>query len=132
MGFRPMTFVAVRSSLGGVSYVCHGAGDGTSHSRPSAPSHGRCGAGSPLPRMAGNTTNSRKNTCVRPKPSAPTGRQRVEVGELHRVVGHATRHAGQPRKCIGKNVTLKKISDDQKWILPRVSLYITPVHLGAQ
>ncbi len=30
--------VAVASSLGGVSKVCRGAGEGTSHSRPSAPS----------------------------------------------------------------------------------------------
>ena len=36
----------------------------------------------------------------------------------------------KPKKCIGKKVTLKKINEPQKWILPRVSLYITPVHFG--
>ena len=33
---------------------------------------------------------------------------------------------------MGKKVTLKAISEPQKWILPRVSLNITPVHFGAQ
>src|SRR5256885_5418799 len=36
--------------------VWNGAGEGTSHSRPSAASQGFCGAFSPLPRMAGTTT----------------------------------------------------------------------------
>jgi len=38
----------------------------------------------------------------------------------------------RPRKCIGKKVMLKVISEPQKWIWPRVSEYITPVHLGSQ
>ena len=33
---------------------------------------------------------------------------------------------------MGKKVTLNEIIDHQKWILPRVSLYITPHHLGDQ
>src|SRR6187431_799307 len=54
------TLVAVASRRGGVSKVWKGAGDGTSHSRPSAPLpsasfQGRCGAFSPLPRMQGST-----------------------------------------------------------------------------
>src|SRR5205085_5956221 len=68
---QPITLVAVASSLGGFSKVWNGAGDGTSHSRPSAPSHGFCGAGSPLPRIIGTTTNRKKYTCIRPKPKAP-------------------------------------------------------------
>ena len=67
----PMTLVAVASSLGGVSKVWNGAGEGTSHSRPSAASQGFCGAFSPWPRMAGQTTNTKKYTCIRPKPKAP-------------------------------------------------------------
>src|SRR5450830_740548 len=55
---------------GGVSKVWNGAGDGTVHSRPSAPSHGLSAAFWP-PRMVGSTTNSRKYTCARPKPKAP-------------------------------------------------------------
>ena len=43
---QPITLVAVASSLGGFSKVWNGAGDGTSHSRPSAPSQGLAGAGS--------------------------------------------------------------------------------------
>src|SRR5688572_21247134 len=68
---QAITLVALGSSLGGVSKVCHGAGDGTSHSRPSAASHGRCGAGSPLPRIIGSATVKKKYTCARPKPKAP-------------------------------------------------------------
>src|SRR3954468_7421288 len=59
------TRVAVGSRRGGVSKVWKGAGDGTSHSRPSAPLpsgsfQGRCGATAPLPRMQGSTTNRKK------------------------------------------------------------------------
>src|SRR6478735_559232 len=59
------TRVAVGSRRGGVSKVWKGAGEGTSHSRPSAPLpsgsfHGRCGATAPLPRMQGSTTNRKK------------------------------------------------------------------------
>src|SRR5690606_3457180 len=53
---QPITLVAVASSLGGFSKVWKGAGEGTSHSRPSAPSQGFCGALAPLPRMAGTIT----------------------------------------------------------------------------
>jgi hypothetical protein len=41
------TLVAVASSLGGVSKVWKGAGEGTSHSKPSAASQGRWGAVAP-------------------------------------------------------------------------------------
>lgn len=61
------------------------------------------------------------------------GRNHVEVGELHGVVGVAAGHAGQTQEVHpGKKVMLNEIIDHQKWILPRVSLYITPVHLGSQ
>src|SRR5690606_7024452 len=51
---------AVASSLGGTSKVWKGAGEGTSHSSPTAPSQGLAGAGRPLPRMAGiKTTNTK-------------------------------------------------------------------------
>ena len=59
-------------------------------------------------------------------------RDHVEVGELQRVVRDAARHAGEPEKCIGKKVTLKKIIDSQKCHLPSVSSYIRPVHFGSQ
>eukprot|EP00042_Codosiga_hollandica_P001561 m.926365 g.926365 ORF g.926365 m.926365 type:complete len:100 (-) comp139157_c0_seq1:286-585(-) len=52
--------VAEASSLGGSSKVWNGAGDGTSHSRPSAASQGFCGAFSPLPRIIGTTMNRKK------------------------------------------------------------------------
>src|SRR5574343_1836588 len=68
---QPITLVAVASSLGGVSKVWNGAGDGTSHSRPSAASQGFCGAFSPLPRIIGTTTKRKKKTCMKPKPKAP-------------------------------------------------------------
>ncbi|MNW70036.1 hypothetical protein D3C74_492100 [compost metagenome] len=48
----------------------NGAGDGTVHSSPSAPSHGLSAAFSP-PRYDGSTTKKKKYTCIRPKPSAP-------------------------------------------------------------
>src|SRR5690606_18299545 len=57
---QPMMRVAVASSLGGFTKVWKGAGEGTSHSSPSAPSQGFEGALAPLPRMAGNTTNKKK------------------------------------------------------------------------
>jgi hypothetical protein len=53
-------FVAEALSLGGSSKVWNGAGDGTSHSRPSAPSQGCCGAGWPLLRIIGMTTKTKK------------------------------------------------------------------------
>src|SRR5690349_16903248 len=55
---------------GGFSKVWNGAGLGTVHSRPSAPSHGFASAFAP-PRMVGSTTANRKYTCDRPKPKAP-------------------------------------------------------------
>src|SRR5450755_129772 len=68
---QPITLVAAAFSFGGVSKVWNGAGDGTSHSSPSAPSQGRCGATAPLPRIIGSTTAKKKYTCVMPKPNAP-------------------------------------------------------------
>jgi len=56
-----MTLVAAEFSFGGFSKVWNGAGDGTSHSSPSAPSHGCCGAFSPLPRIIGTTTQKKNN-----------------------------------------------------------------------
>jgi hypothetical protein len=38
----------------------------------------------------------------------------------------------RPRKCIGKNVMLNAINELQKWIFPRDSSYMTPVHFGDQ
>src|SRR5476651_1099738 len=60
-------------TVGGVSNVWNGAGLGTVHSRPSAPSHGLSAAfaRSPPPRYVGNATANRKYTCARPKPNAP-------------------------------------------------------------
>src|SRR5690606_36209872 len=55
---------------GGFSKVWNGAGLGTVHSRPSAPSHGFAGALAP-PRMVGSTTANRKYTWLQPKPNAP-------------------------------------------------------------
>ena len=37
-----------------------------------------------------------------------------------------------PRMCIGKNVTLKKMSVSQKWIFPSVSFIMRPNILGYQ
>src|SRR3569832_271917 len=72
----PTMRVAAALSFGGVSNVWKGAGDGTSHSRPSAPApsgsfQGRCGAFSPLPRITGSTTKKKKYTCDRPNQNAP-------------------------------------------------------------
>ena len=66
-----MILVAAAFSFGGVSNVWNGAGEGNSHSRPSAPSQGFAGAGSPLPRIIGNTTKKKKYTCISPNPKAP-------------------------------------------------------------
>ena len=57
---QPITRVAVGSRRGGCSNVWNGAGDGTSHSSPSAPSHGLAAAGGPCFRIAGTTTNTTK------------------------------------------------------------------------
>src|SRR5690606_5931285 len=57
-------------TVGGVSKVWNGAGLGTVHSRPSAPSQGLSAAFSP-PRIEGITTARMKYTCIRPKPNAP-------------------------------------------------------------
>jgi hypothetical protein len=57
---QPTTRVAVLSSFGGVAKVWKGAGEGTSHSRPSAPSQGFAGAGAPRLAMAGSTMKKRK------------------------------------------------------------------------
>src|SRR5690606_10033729 len=54
---------------GGVWNVWCGAGDGTVHSSPSAPSHGLSPAGAP-PRADLITTQT-KISCARPKPNAP-------------------------------------------------------------
>lgn len=59
---QAITRVAVASNLGGFSKVWNGAGDGTSHSKPSAPSQGFCAAFSPLPNMPGSTMNKKKYT----------------------------------------------------------------------
>ncbi len=45
---RTAASVELHLTSGGVSNVCQGAGDGTVHSRPSAPSQGFAGAGSPF------------------------------------------------------------------------------------
>src|SRR4051812_7022442 len=76
-GSASSTRVAVGSSRGGVSNVWKGAGEGTSHSRPSAPRpsasfQGRCGAATPLPRMHGSTMKKKKYTWAKPKKKAPT------------------------------------------------------------
>ena len=54
----------IYSTCGGCSNVWNGAGLGTVHSRPSAPSHGLSPAfsRSPPPRYAGNATANRKYT----------------------------------------------------------------------
>ena len=57
---QPMTRLAAALSLGGVSKVWNGAGDGISHSRPSAPSQAFCCAFSPLPSIHGNTMKKKK------------------------------------------------------------------------
>ena len=54
----------IHFTSGGVVKVWYGAGDGTLHSRPSAPSHGLAGAGGP-PRIVLITMN-RKKICVAP------------------------------------------------------------------
>ena len=46
-------------TVGGVSKVWNGAGLGTVHSKPSAPSHGLAAAFSP-PRIDGNRTKNKK------------------------------------------------------------------------
>src|ERR1700675_1631695 len=57
-------------TVGGVSKLWYGAGVGRwVHSSESAPSHGFCGAFSPL--RIHFTTMYRKSNCVRPKPNAP-------------------------------------------------------------
>ena len=71
-GDQPTTLVAVASSLGGFSKVWNGAGEGTSHSRPSAASYGFCEAFSPLPIIVGSTMKMKKYTCAKPKANAPT------------------------------------------------------------
>ena len=54
------TLVALASSLGGVSKVWYGTGEGSSHSRPSAPSQGFWAALGPMPRIIGITTKMKK------------------------------------------------------------------------
>src|SRR5690606_24978372 len=73
---RPLLVVSARRrhhiahlTTGGVSNVWCGAGDGTVHSSPSAPSHGLSPAGAP-PRADLITTQT-KISCARPKPNAP-------------------------------------------------------------
>src|SRR5690606_30538663 len=57
-------------TTGGVSKVWKGAGEGTDHSRPVAPSHGWAGAGSPILRDA-LMTSQRKISCDKPNQNAP-------------------------------------------------------------
>ena len=57
--FMLASLITVYFTIGGCSKVWNGAGLGTVHSRPSAPSQGLASALTP-PRMVGITTNSRK------------------------------------------------------------------------
>ena len=59
-------------TVGGSSNVWNGAGDGTVHSRPSAPSHGLAGAASPFWNIHARSTHHRKINCDRPNQKAPT------------------------------------------------------------
>src|SRR5690606_33176289 len=63
-------FLACYLTIGGSTKVWKGAGDGTVHSRPVAPSHGLAGAGSPRPFQALRVRN-RKISCEKPKKKAP-------------------------------------------------------------
>ena len=79
------------------------------------------------------TTTYRKQQLRQPEAERADRRDHVEVGELHaRSRGCGAACPASPRKCIGKNVTLKKIIDSQKCHLPSVSLYMWPVHFGSQ
>ena len=57
-------------TVGGVSNVWNGAGEGIVHSRPSAPSQACAWAFLP-PRYVGKTTASKKYNWDKPKPNAP-------------------------------------------------------------
>src|SRR5262249_42165470 len=60
VGGHAITLVPAAFSLGGVSKVWKGAGEGTSHSSPSATSQGFFAAFWPLPRRTGSTMKNRK------------------------------------------------------------------------
>src|SRR5690554_736711 len=57
-------------TTGGVTKVWNGAGEGTVHSRPVAPSQGLAGAGAPWPLQA-LTASHRKISCEKPNQNAP-------------------------------------------------------------
>src|SRR5260363_146679 len=62
-------------TTGGLSKVWKGAGLGTVHSSPPAPSHGMSGPFSlrcsPLDRETVSAAHNRKYTCTKPKPKSP-------------------------------------------------------------
>src|SRR5690606_19230882 len=60
----------IHFTTGGVSKVWKGAGEGTDHSRPVAPSHAWAGAGSPILRAA-LMTSHRKISWDKPNQNAP-------------------------------------------------------------
>src|SRR5690606_13606181 len=67
---RRCSGVMAHFTTGGSTKVWNGAGDGTDHSRPVAPSHGLAGAGSPILRDA-LMTSHRKISCESPNQNAP-------------------------------------------------------------
>lgn len=78
-------WLVTSSRAGGVSKVWNGAGDGTSHSSPSAPSQGRAVAASPRLRSTGISTNKEIHLRRAQAERAHRG-EPVPVGELQRVV----------------------------------------------
>ena len=93
--------VAVSSSLGGFSKVWKGAGEGSSHSRPSAASR-VCSAKLALATHHRDDDEQEEQDLRDAEAEGADGGHLVEVGELHGVVGVAARHAASPRSASGR------------------------------
>src|SRR5690606_9716245 len=115
---------------GGVLKVWNGAGDGTVHSRPRAPSQARAGALAPY--FSEWAKMKIIMNGVRNMPNAPIELTRFQSANTTLESGMRRGMPARPRKCCGKNSRLENTSVHQKWNLPHFSLYMRPVHFGHQ
>src|ERR1700733_16263092 len=115
---------------GGTSNVWNGAGDGTVHSRPCAPSQATLPAGAPCFSDQYSTPNIMNG--VRNMPYAPMVLTIFQSENATLQSGMRRGMPASPRKCCGKNSKLTKMVDSQKCQVASFWSYMWPVHLGSQ
>ena len=85
----------------------------------------------PLAALHALVSTTMKINCEKPNPKAPIVARALKSAEPA-ARSQMRRAPARPRKCIGKKVMLKNTIEHQKWILPRRSSAMCPVHFGSQ